>query len=207
MDQQSAEWRAARLGKVTASRVSDVMAKGRNGEPSRTRASYMAELICERLTGEPYDSYQSADMERGSLVEGRAKSTYELLTGLPMTDGGFDAHPVIADFGASPDMLVGSDGLAEFKCPKSSTHIDSLLGDKIDRAYVLQMQAQMACTGRKWCDFVSFDPRMPLDMQMIITRVGRDDVMIAEMEKEVSTFLSDMTAKIEALNSKFKVAA
>jgi hypothetical protein len=151
MQQNSAEWYEARLGKVTASRIADVMAKGRSGEPSRTRASYMAELICERLTGQRYESFQSADMERGNEVEAQAKASYGFTNAEVMAEGGFDPHPCITDFGASPDTLVGYEGLAEFKCPKSSTHIDTLMGVKIDRGYIFQMQTQMACTGRKWC--------------------------------------------------------
>ncbi len=192
-----------RIGRVTASRVSDVMAKGKGGEPSRTRASYMAELICERLTGDQYDSYQSADMARGNEIEAQAKASYELQTGNVLVQGGFHIHPNIPDFGASPDSEIGEDGLAEFKCPKSSTHIDTLMGDKIDRGYILQMQAQMACTGRKWCDFVSFDPRMPVDMQLFIKRVSRDDGFIAQMETEVTAFLVELEGKIAALNSQY----
>lgn len=207
MQQRSSEWYAARLGKVTASRISDVMAKGRSGEPSRTRATYMAELVCERLTGQPHESYQSPDMLRGSDVEAQAKASYSLMHGVDLVDGEFDPHPTIDNSGASPDTLIGNDGLAEFKCPKSGTHIDTLLDEKIDRSYILQMQWQMACTGRKYCDFVSFDPNFPVDMQLFVQRIKRDDVVISEIEAEVRKFLAELAGKIGVLNAKYAVAA
>lgn len=193
------EWIDARLGRVTASRLSDVMAKGRSGEPSRTRASYMAELICERLTGRQYEGFQSADMARGNELEADAKQAYAFIQGVDIQDGGFDLHPSVPDFGASPDSHVGSEGHAEFKCPKSSTHLDTFLSGKIDREYLLQMQGQMACTGRKWCDFVSYDPRFPLDMQLFIKRVPRDDELIKVIENEVVAFLGELADKMASI--------
>lgn len=205
--QGTEEWKQARLGIVTASRLSDVMAKGKSGEPSRTRAAYMAELICERLTGQPYDGFQSADMLRGNEVEAEAKAAYTFMTDAETLDGGFDLHPAIPEFGASPDMLVGNIGLAEFKCPKTSTHLDTIMTGKIDREYLLQMQGQMACTGREWVDFCSFDPRLPSHLRMWTFRVQRDADKIAEIEGEVKLFLAEMDVKLAKLNAKLSAEA
>ena len=206
MEQHSAEWYAARLGKVTASRVADLMAKTKSGY-SASRANYMAELICERLTMTQADQFTNAAMQWGTECEPQARVAYEFLTDREVTETGFVLHDVIADFGASPDGLVGIDGLVEIKCPNTATHIETLLSEVIPGKYVTQMQAQMACTGRAWCDFVSFDPRMPADMQIWIRRVERDAAVIAEMEAEISTFLADMAQKLDSLRSRYAMAA
>jgi len=206
MDQRTPEWYAARLGKVTASRVADLMAKAKSGY-SASRANYMAELICERLTGEQADRFQNAAMQWGTDVEPQAREAYEFITAQAVTETGLVMHPTLADFGASPDGLEGSDGLVEIKCPNTATHIETLLSDAAPAKYLPQMQAQMACTGRAWCDFVSFDPRLPADMQMWVRRVPRDDEFIAEMEREVAAFLSELTAKLDALRARYQEAA
>lgn len=206
MEQHSAEWYAARLGKVTASRVADLMAKTKSGY-SASRANYMAELICERLTMTQADKFTNAAMQWGTECEPQARVAYEFLTDREVTETGFVLHGMIADFGASPDGLVGIDGLVEIKCPNTATHIETLLSEVIPGKYVTQMQAQMSCTGRAWCDFVSFDPRMPADMQIWIRRVERDAAVIAEMEAEISTFLADMAQKLDSLRSRYAMAA
>ena len=206
MEQHSPEWFAARLGRVTGSRVADVMAKTKAGY-SASRANYMAELICERLTGQQAERFTNAAMQWGTDTEPRARAAYEFLTDNPVIETGFVLHGGIADFGASPDGLVADDGLVEIKCPNTATHIETLLGESVPGKYVTQMQAQMSCTGRAWCDFVSFDPRLPGDMQLWVKRVQRDDAFIADMEAEISAFLSEINQKLDALRTKEEVAA
>lgn len=203
MEQRTEEWHAARLGKVTASKIADVMAQGRGGAPSATRATYRAQLVAERLTGVPYEGHRTAAMDHGTETEPQARATYILNTGRNVAEVGFIAHPTIAMSGASPDGTVGDDGLVEIKCPNSATHIATLRGAEIDGKYLKQMQWQMACTGRKWCDFVSFDPRLPDEMQMLVRRVPRDDAMIADMEAAVRGFLAEVDAEIADLRKTY----
>jgi putative phage-type endonuclease len=195
MEQRTEEWYAARLGKVTASRVSDVVAKTKSGY-STSRANYMAELVCERLTGKQGDFFQNAAMAWGTEQEPFARGAYEERNGILVEEVGFVSHPTILMAGASPDGLVGDDGLVEIKCPNTATHIDTLLDKEAPSKYVNQMQWQMACTGRAWCDFVSYDPRMPENMQFFATRVMRDNNLIIELEREVEKFLFDLDQKI-----------
>lgn len=199
MQQQTDEWFAARVGRVTASRVSDIVAKTKSGW-SASRANYMAQLIAERLTGEPYETYSSPAMQWGSETEEKAREAYEFITGSNVQQVGFVEHPTIKMSGASPDGLVGDIGLVEIKCPNTATHIKTLLGGNIEKKYRVQMQWQMACTGRKWCDFVSFDPRMPMDMQIDIERVHADG--IDELEASVIEFIAELDEKLHRLQSR-----
>jgi len=194
VEQGTAEWFAARIGKVTASNIHAVMANGK-----ATRANYMAKIIAERLTGQREDSYQSPAMAWGTEHEANAAAAYELHTGQQCDLVGFVDHPEIDGTGASPDRLVGTDGLVEIKCPNTATHIATLTGGSIKRQYTLQMQWQMACAGRAWCDFVSYDPRMPVDLMLHVQRVERDDQVIDEITEAVAEFLAEMEGKIEAL--------
>lgn len=198
MEQRTDEWFAARLGKVTGSRVSDVMSKTKSGY-SATRANYMAQLICERLTGVKAESFTSAAMEWGVEQEPLAIAAYEAMHRVFVEAVGFIEHPNIALAGASPDGLVGDDGLVEIKCPNSATHIDTLLNGDVDGKYIKQMQWQMACTGRQWCDFVSFDPRLPGNLQLFVKRIPRDEAAIAAMEMEVTKFLAELATKVQQL--------
>ena len=197
MEQRSPEWFHARLGNVGASRVADVMAKTKSGY-SASRKNYMGELICQRLTGESPEKFTSAAMERGTELEPKARAFYEMAFS-PVVECGFIMHPTIKHFGASPDGLVGDDGLIEIKCPNTMTHIDFLMDKKPDNRYILQMQTQMACTGRQWCDFVSFDDRLPVELQFSHVRIMRDDSLIADIEKEVSLFLEEMEETLNKL--------
>jgi len=203
MDQRSDEWFAARLGKVTASRVSDVVAKTKSGY-SASRANYMAELVCERLTGKQGDSFSNAAMVWGTNTEPMARAAYEALEGVLVEEIGFVSHPTISMAGASPDGLVGEYGLVEIKCPNTATHIETLLGGEIPSKYVNQMQWQMACTDREWCDFVSYDPRMPENMQLFVKRLERSSDVIIELEREVEKFLSELEDKITSLNKMYE---
>ena len=202
MIQGSDEWLKARAGRVTASRVADLMAKTKSGA-SASRVNYMAQLISERLTGQPADSFTNAAMRHGTETEPEARAAYEMLTGADVVEVGFIPHPSIDGFGASPDGLVGDDGLIEIKCPNTATHIETLLAEKVPSKYNTQMQVQMLCTDRQWCDFISYDPRLPGDMRIWIKRVQRDDVFCAQIVAEVTKFLAEMDGKLDALKAKF----
>lgn len=198
-EQGSPEWFAERLGKATASRVADIVATTKSGY-SASRANYMAELVCERLTGETASSYTNAAMQWGLDIEPDARAAYCFYRDADVEEIGFVDHPSIAMSGASPDGLVGDDGLVEIKCPITKTHIDTLLCQKIPSKYLTQMQWQMACCERNWCDYVSFDPRMPAEMQLFVRRVERDDERIAGLETEVTQFLAEVAKTIDDLN-------
>jgi putative phage-type endonuclease len=205
MEQRSPEWYAKRLGKVTASRTPDVMAKTKAGQRSASWATYMGELIAETLTGVPTEKYTTAAMQRGVDVEAEGRAAYQFETATLVTEIGFVEHPTIAMAGASPDGLIGTDGLLEIKCPNTATHIETLLGQSVPAKYQTQMQFQMACTGRAWVDFVSFDSRLPESMSLFIKRVPRDDKLIAEIEKQVTEFLSELDDKIAQLGKRYEI--
>lgn len=206
MLQRTDEWIMSRLGKLTASRLSEAVAKTKTGWGA-SRANLMAELVAERLTGQPAERYVSAAMQRGIDTESEARSAYEFYQDVIVEQTGFVTHPSIADSGASPDgLIVGPKtdgvqllGLVELKCPHTATHIETLLGAPIDACYLTQMQWQMACTGALWCDWVSYDPRMPPALRLFVKRVNRDDARIAELETEVAKFLAEVNAKVVAL--------
>ena len=191
-------WEAARIGRVTASRIADLMARTKTGWGA-SRDNYMADLIAERLTGVAVEGFKSAAMQWGTDTERQARVFYELIEGASVSEGGYIDHPTIAMAGASPDGFVGDDGLVEIKCPITKTHIETLLGGRVNGAYAKQMQWQMACSGRAWCDFISFDPRMPEDLRMIVQRVPRDAAVIAEMEEAVIDFLAEIDGKVAEL--------
>jgi len=202
MEQRSDEWFAARLGKVTASRVADVIAKTKTG-PSASRENYSTQLVLERLTNKQADSYTNAAMQWGTETEPMARQAYELKRGLFVNETGFVDHPTIEMSGASPDGLVGTDGLIEVKCPNSATHMETMLTQKVPAKYIPQMMWQMACTGRNWCDFVSYDPRFPENLQIFIERVTYDPTYVRMLELEITQFLDEVTKKVEILR-KFK---
>jgi len=204
--QGSDAWLKARVGLVTASRVADVAATTKSG-PSASRATYMGELIVERLTGAPAEKFTNAAMQWGTDKEPEARAAYEMATETWVKEVGLVLHPSIDLSAASPDGLVGDAGLVELKCPVSATHIETLLGQKVPAKYITQMQWQMACCERAWCDFVSFDPRMPDEMQLFIRRVERDDVEIARLEGLVTEFLFELGAKLHALKAAYQRAA
>ncbi|MBD9453279.1 YqaJ viral recombinase family protein [Rhizobium sp. RHZ02] len=196
--QGSEEWLEIRKGKVTASRVADIIAKTQKGYAA-SRAKYAGELLVERLTGVSPERFTNAAMAWGTEMEPRARAAYEYNRVAKVDLIGFVMHPTIADSGASPDGLVGDDGLIEIKCPETHTHIKTLKGRAVPTDYATQIQWQLACTGRKWCDFVSYDPRMPEAMQFFCVRVHRVPEIIEELEKEVITFLNELRADITAL--------
>jgi|SRR5271166_430664 len=204
MIQGSPEWFAARIGKVTASRVSAVVAKSSNGKGyGVSRSNYMADLIAERLTGESVVQYVSPAMDRGKQVEEEAREAYSFLYE-PVEQVGFIPHPRLDRSGASPDGRVGMSGLVQFKCPNTATHIDTLLGaSSIPKAYRDQMTWEMVCDEREWCDFVSFDPRMPANMRLCRIRFDLDLEYAIDLEVEVRKFLSELDAKLAELMAKF----
>lgn len=203
LEQRSSDWFALRCGKVTASRMSDLMARTKTGWGA-SRANYMAQLVVERLTGNPTEGFTSSAMQWGCDNEADALSAYQEYALCLVEPLAFAVHPTIADAGASPDGLVGEDGLVEAKCPETKTHIDTLLSGTVPEKYVLQMQWQMACLpGRTWCDFISFDPRLPEEMRLFVQRVKRDDEKIAELEREVRAFLGEVDAKVTALRDRY----
>jgi putative phage-type endonuclease len=198
--QGSTAWLAARCGLVTASRVADVIAKTKSGWGA-SRANYMAELIAERLTGQPAERFTNAAMQWGTDTEPQARAAYEFFHDVTVEQVGLVIHPTITNSAASPDGLVGDDGLVELKCPQTATHIDTLLAGKIPAKYITQIQWQMACTGRQWCDFVSFDPRLPGDLSMFCRRVQRDDERIGELGSDILEFLADLGQKLAQLQA------
>ena len=198
IEQGTPEWFAARLGKATGSRIADIIAKTKTGY-STSRANYAAQLVCERLTGKVAESFTNAAMQWGTETEPLARAAYEVKTGEMVDQVGFVDHPSIENSGASPDGLVGLFGMLEIKCPNTATHIETLLSQQVPTKYITQMQWQMACAGRQWCDFVSFDPRMPENLQLFIKRVEYDPPYVAKLEKEVIQFLMDVEANVNQL--------
>jgi putative phage-type endonuclease len=191
IEQGSLEWKMLRAGKVTASRVADVLSKIKSGE-SAGRKNYKMDLVAERLTNQPAESFTNSAMQWGTEQEPFARIAYETKMNLFVEQIPFMDHPKIEWFGCSPDGLVAEDGLIEIKCPNTTTHLEYIDGCKPPAKYIPQMQTQMACTGRKWCDFVSFDPRLPENLQLFVVRLDRDDVYIKEMEVEVQKFLQEV---------------
>lgn len=202
--QGSPEWHALRIGKVTASRVADVIASTKTGGWGAARANYAAELIAERLTGQPTQMFVNEAMRWGTETEPYARQAYCERFGCDVYETGFVDHPEIAMAGASPDGLVGAYGLLEIKCPNTATHLDMLLGGSIADKYVVQMQFQMACTGRGWCDFVSFDPRMPATMRLFVRRVEQDVSRIVKLESEVQRFLEEIDGNVRVLRERYE---
>jgi putative phage-type endonuclease len=203
MEQRSDEWFAARLGKVTASRVADVVAKTRSG-PAASRGNYMAQIVAERLTGKVADSFSNAAMQWGTEQEPNAVSAYEFTTNDEVVLVGSIDHPTIAMSSASPDGLIAETGMVEVKCPNTATHIAFIRTEKIPNKYILQMQWQMACAERDWCQFISYDPRLPPKMQLLTKKVERDDEKIAELEGAIATFLDEVAATVAELQEKFE---
>ena len=199
VQQRTDAWHQLRIGKVTASRVADIIAKTKTG-PSASRENYLAQLVCERLTGQPAESYSNSSMQWGTDTEPFARAAYEGRMDLLVTEVGFVTHPWITMSGASPDGLA-SEGMVEIKCPNTATHIETLLTKTVPTKYITQMMWQMACADRPWCDFVSFDPRLPEKHQLFIKRINYDPEMVNMLENSVIQFLGDVDLKIQQLES------
>jgi len=202
LEQGTPEWKAARAGKVTASKIADVMAKVQKGEAA-IRKNYRAQIVAEILTGKPQDDvYTNAAMQWGTDNEPLARAAYETANGVMVDQVGLVIHPSIDRGASSPDGLVDPNGLVEIKCPNTATHLEYLLAKAVPSQYQPQMLWQMACCGADWCDFVSYDPRLPEDLQLFVKRFNRDSERIEAMEAEVNLFLSEVDATIKALRSK-----
>jgi putative phage-type endonuclease len=195
------EWKIMRLGKATASRIPDVVAETKSG-PAASRATYMGELIAERLTGTWSDKFTSAAMQHGTDFEDEARKAHAFYAGVEILQVPFVDHPKILMSGASPDGLIaGLAGGVEIKCPNTSTHIEYMLSGVIPKKYIIQMMWQAACCDLQWVDFVSYDPRLPEEMRYWTKRVHRDDEMIADLEAKVQAFLNEIDEKIAALRA------
>lgn len=202
LEQGSPEWLAARVGRVTASRIADVMAKGKGGE-AQTRLNYKWQLVAEVMTGQSQeDRFFSQAMAWGVEQEPFARAAYEIQTGGLVENVGLIAHPSIPRCAASPDGLVGLDGLLEIKCPKTPTHLEYMEKGNIPGHYQLQMLWQMACTGRQWVDFATFDPRLPEELQLFVMRFPRDQPRIDAIEAEVQKFWNEIDEIIETLRKR-----
>lgn len=199
-EDQYAEWLAARIGQVTGSNIWKVLKRTKTGW-SEYRRGYLVEVLAEKMTGQSSEHYMSSAMQWGIETEPQARAAYESRMGAIVETTGFVPHHRIPSTGCSPDGLVGDDGLVEIKCPETRTHIRYLIDAEIDEKYQLQMQWQMACCNRAWCDYVSYDPRLPLSCSLNIKRVNRDDAKIAEMERLVIEFLLEVKFSMDALES------
>ena len=199
IEQNTPEWHQMRLGKVSASRMADLLAKTKTGF-SASRAKYMAQLLCERMTGQPTEFFTTAAMQRGVDVEPLARQAYEAHNLTSVEQIAWVEHPTIPFSGCSPDGFVGEHGLIEIKCKEIHNHLDSILNDRIDPDHQAQMMWQMACTGRQWCDYVCFDDRAPEGLQLFVKRLHRDEEKIKQMEDEVIKFLKDLESMIQKLN-------
>lgn len=197
IQQGSDEWLALRAGKITASRIADVMAKGRGGNPSASRENYAAELIAERLTGTPYPRYRSAEMQWGTDHEDEARLAYQFQTGNTVDQVAFVDHPRIENAGASPDGLIGDDGGIEIKCPNTATHLKTIDTETVAGKYLWQMQWVMACADRQWMDYISYDPRLPGSLSMMVIRVYRDEDAIEQAEEAVRELDREIADAVE----------
>jgi putative phage-type endonuclease len=198
MQQQTPEWFQARLGKATASRMADIMTRTKNGFSAKRR-DYLIDLCVERLTGQTKNHYVNSAMQWGIDHEADARFQYEVTTGAIVEEAGFVEHPTIANTGASPDGIVYPDGIVEIKCPESTTHFETLLHRKVEDKYSWQIQWQLACTQRAWCDFISYDPRYKPAMRLCILRIARNDDLIKLMQLEVKVFLDEVDNLLDQL--------
>jgi len=199
MEQGSAEWLALRLGKVTASRMKDVLSKGRGTAQSKTAETYMMELLCERLTGESKPFFENDAMQWGTATEPQARAMYELMSGNTVNEVAFVEHNEY--IGISPDGLIGDDGLIEIKCPTTITQVRRSLTDNYSKDYYTQIQCQLWVTEREWCDFLSFDPRLDISASYLLQRVERDDVFIDAMREKTYLFVETMNELYKRLTN------
>ena len=205
MKQGTDEWRAARLGKITASRLDAVLSEGRGGNPSKTREDYLYEIVCERLTGKPYETFHSFAMDDGNNNENEARTCYEAEYGVMVIEDGGMICPAITDFWASPDGLIGDDGGLEIKCPKTKKHIETMNKKVVDTGYIYQMTGNLIVYGRKWWDFESFDPALPDNIKMFVMRFNKDDLPVKKVLEGIDQFRRDLDATEKKLRSWGKI--
>ena len=204
--QNSEDWLQARCGSVGASDVPNIIRRTKTGY-SATRANLMALKTLERLTGRPVETYQNQAMQIGHEREPLARAAYEFMNDVTVETIGLVRHPLIMGSHCSPDGTIGELGLIEIKCPQPAAHLDTLLNQKIDNDYFVQMQWQMACSGRSWVDYVSFNPDFPASMQLWVERVERSPDMIEDLEDEVRLFLKELGAKVDELRKRYELEA
>ena len=202
MEQGTEEWRLARCGSLGASQLNEALATTKNGWGA-SRENIKNRIIAERLTGIPVDTFENSAMIWGRTTEPDARKAYEAATGTFVEEMGIALHPTLKFTHASPDGLVDDDGLIEIKCPNTTTHIETLKSQKVPTKYMNQMLWQMRCVDRQWCDFVSFDPRLPDNLQLFVKRVERDNAAILELEAKVADFLVEVEREIADLNARF----
>jgi YqaJ-like viral recombinase domain len=207
MFQGTNEWRQARCGSIGASDAPRVVRKIKSGGYSADRESLMAEKLLERLTGVPFEGFKSAAMLQGTEREPEARMTYELVRGVEVEEVGLIPHHTVKGSHASPDGLIGLDGLVELKCPQAPQHLALLLGETINGDYITQVQWQMACAGRAWCDVVSYCPSFPPAMRLWVRRVPRDAKFIGELEREITQFIREIDQKVDRLSARYAMAA
>lgn len=197
--QRSPEWFAYRAGRATGSRISDIITRNLNGKYSAKRATYMKLLVAERLSGKPQAGRNVRSMDERSELEPEARAAYEFYKGCEIQVVGFIDHPRIQMAGCSPDGLVSTDGMAEFKVPDAAQHCEMIETEEIDAEYLTQMHFGLACSGRLWCDFGSYCPTMPEDLKLWTQRISRDEAKIEHLEKEVEAFLAEVDRKVEQI--------
>lgn len=200
LEQGTDEWRKARTGSLGSSQIKEALARTKSGWGAGRR-NMIAQLVVERLTGEPTESFMSAAMQHGVDTEPQARAAYAFTYGVEVEQVGLVLHPTIKGTHSSPDGLVGSDGALEVKCPQPATHMATLLADEVPSEYQKQIDWHMACSGRQWVDFISFDPRFPVELQMFVKRVHRDQTRIIELETEVTAFLREVDEKVSELQA------
>ncbi len=203
MSTQGSElWRQERCGHLTASRFADAIAALKSGAPSETRIRYLQEIVAERISGRPIDRYVSAAMAYGTENEFHALSAYAKRNGVEVEHIGFIQHMDLAYVGCSPDGLIGHDGLVEVKCPfEPANHIATWMNGMPEK-HKAQVQGQMWVTQRKWCDFVSFDPRNEPPYDLFIQRQYRDEPYIAILEAGIIVALEEVEQILERIQQK-----
>ena len=208
LHQGTDEWRQARCGSVGASDAPKVMRRVKSGGYSADRDSLMAAKVLERLTGVPVEIPKTFAMLQGTAREPEARLLYSMVRGVEVEEAGLVPHPFVNGSHASPDGYVSDTvGLIEIKCPLPAAHLDTLLSETISNDHIVQMQWQMACTGRHWCDFVSFNPDFPGPMQFWSKRVERNPGFIGELEREITQFIKELEQKVERLSRRYAMAA
>jgi|SRR5581483_2354819 len=201
LHQRTAEWIQMRCGCVTASRLCDVMAKlKKRPDEAAAKTNYRNELIAERLTGRAADHYVSMYMDEGTENEPLARAAYEMALNVEVQQIGLATHPRIEWFAASPDALVNDDGLLEIKCLKTTNHLEIVRTGIVPAEFKWQMLGEMSCAERSWCDFISYDPKLPPGLRLYVKRFDRDEASIAEMEQEVEKFLAEVEAVVTELS-------
>lgn len=203
IEQRTDAWKDLRYGRITGSRINDVLTRPKKGQKeSITRANYRAQLVCERLTQKPMeDQFVTWYMKRGIELEPLARVEYEMRQGVIVDSAGFQIHPTMPFAGASPDGFIGIDGLVEFKCVTTAKHIEWRLAKMVPAEHKPQILFELACSGRKWADFVSFEPNLPDSLQLFICRLHRDEIAISEIEEEVRKLNAEVEEMIARLNN------